>query len=177
MKRNGFTLIELLVVVLIIGILAAVALPQYERAVLKARYSELQTVIAAYKTAAEVYYLANGEYPSYWNDMDFTPPAGWVTSDSAPGGPLSSGKKNLSIDLYDDSNKSFAGLYSPNGSVKLAYIQWLDASQYPGRRECWAKDGDADAQNFCRALGGTERGKSTNWYCTSSGGCTAYILP
>lgn len=69
-RFGGFTLIELLVVVLIIGILAAVALPQYEKAVLKARYTEVQSVVSAAKKAAESYYMANGSYPQYWDDMD-----------------------------------------------------------------------------------------------------------
>jgi type IV pilus assembly protein PilA len=49
--QKGFTLIELMIVVAIIGILAAVAIPAYQNYVVKAKFSEVESVANAYKTA------------------------------------------------------------------------------------------------------------------------------
>ena len=69
-RTKAFTLIELLVVVLIIGILAAVALPQYQKTVDKTRYMEMVTVAKSLAQAIEIYYMSNGKYPNMWADLD-----------------------------------------------------------------------------------------------------------
>lgn len=63
-NSRAFTLIELLVVVLIIGILAAVALPQYNKVVKRAQGKEALMAINTLHKALDAYYLENGEYPA-----------------------------------------------------------------------------------------------------------------
>ena len=61
-RKGGFTLIELMIVVAIIGILAAIAIPNFLRFQLRSRVGEGKTNIAAIRTAEESY---NAEYGVY----------------------------------------------------------------------------------------------------------------
>lgn len=73
-KIGGFTLIELLVVVLIIGILSAIALPEYTKAVEKSRSSEAMTLLRSFVQAQKMYKLANTQYTSDLTELDLQMP-------------------------------------------------------------------------------------------------------
>ena len=69
-SKIGFTLIEMLVVVLIIGILAAVALPQYQQVVDRSRFATLMEITKAIASANERYYMVHDIYSTNFNDLD-----------------------------------------------------------------------------------------------------------
>ncbi len=81
-NKQAFTLIELLVVVLIIGILAAVALPKYELAVAKARYMQLISLASALRKGQDLYRLANGQYANDISTLDVDLPTGTASTTS-----------------------------------------------------------------------------------------------
>ena len=97
---KAFTLIELLVVVLIIGILAAVAVPQYQKAVEKSRAVQALVVLKAVYDAAEAYYVANGTAPTTMEDLSVEIP--WTGSENWASGEAHS-NADWTVEFYTSS--------------------------------------------------------------------------
>jgi type IV pilus assembly protein PilE len=72
---EGFTLVELLITLVIIGIIAAVAIPSYYRYVVRSRQATAQTQLMAVLQAQEMYRLQNGSYATTGTNL-----SGWLAS-------------------------------------------------------------------------------------------------
>ncbi len=163
--KKGFTLIELLVVVLIIGILSAIALPQYQTAVDKARYSTMMAAVRALKDAEELYYLTNGKYTDNMEDLAGSLPAGC----SIDGTKALCDEVTLFIGYAGDPTRVF-GRISPLGNAYLMGLDRYDKDVY-----CYAyKESGERGLRLCKSLGGLQIATSINTDC--DGGCTRYKL-
>lgn len=132
MKNRGFTLIELLVVVLIIGILAGVALPQYTKAVEKSRATEAITLLSNIAKAETVYALGTNSFTNDLNALDIQMP------NINAGDTSKSETKNFNIEV------SLAGgalhlVATRKGTVNVYSI--IGSMPLNGNLQMWCKNG------------------------------------
>lgn len=68
-NRRGFTLIELMIVMSIVGILAAIAVPNYKWGIIKAKEAVLRETLYSFRTTIDQFYADQGKYPDSLQDM------------------------------------------------------------------------------------------------------------
>ena len=146
LRRGGFTLIELLVVVLIIGILVSVALPQYQKAVLKSRYATLKNLTNSIAQAAEVYYLENNSYATSFEELVLSMPEGKLDTSTDTRYEYSWGM------CYIEDNRIYCGSEQAN----MGYMIYFQ----PNARYCVAR-GTSDSNNVRSKICQAETGKTS----------------
>lgn len=147
--EKGFTLIELLVVVLIIGILSAVALPQYTKAVEKARMTEAFSNIKTMQDNIDLYLLENGGFPgksTFYTDIP--------SNTELSGGQFDGGS-------YDTKNFSYRGgcwsiacdIQADRLSDNFFYTLYVTRNNDGWTKSCFTQLEDGGRQ-ICKSLTG-----------------------
>ncbi|MBQ9971872.1 MAG: prepilin-type N-terminal cleavage/methylation domain-containing protein [Elusimicrobiaceae bacterium] len=144
-NKKGFTLIELLVVVLIIGILSAVALPQYTRAVEKSRATQGITLVKAIADGQKIYYMANGTYTDKFEDLDI----------GLPGNPTGAAVtiKDFDVALHSMSSPAAAHIQAQYNRDMNWYIVYY---MQRGQLDCVTAAGNTKGNQFCKSFSPTK---------------------
>ncbi len=142
-KRKGFTLIELLVVVLIIGILAAIALPSYQKAVKKSRAAQALIAVRSVGDSLKRFYMETGGENPTLDALDISMPV--------------DEKFQITMHNYVDSSGLYATVRSKiPGDDKWVIRYWITAPttapQYKDKIICVGEA--ASGEETCKLLGG-----------------------
>ena len=146
--KKGFTLIELLIVVLIIGVLTAIALPQYQTATDKSRYATLMPMAKSVASAQEAYYMNDGHYSEDLAYLDVQLP-------NDPSGTVANIGDGLKVEISEDTDYEYVKM-SKEGLENNYIIYQDNSNHFPKEIHCEALSGSSRAERLCKTLGGTK---------------------
>ena len=157
MKNKGFTLVELLVVILIIGILTAIALPQYRFAIEKARVQRMLPLLRVLHNAQRAYFMINLSYAASFDELSIEPPAGAEVNREKTVYKYT----HIKVVLEPKDIKAFPDLNTPT-----YFLKWYNE----GLLDCWAQASNTLANKICQHASGHRTPTST------SGGFNEYPM-
>jgi prepilin-type N-terminal cleavage/methylation domain-containing protein len=146
-NKKAFTLIELLVVVLIIGILAAIAIPQYLKAVERSRVASLLPIMTALENANKIFHLTTGKYTTKFEDLDVSIPQGATILDQGPSiGQFAQYPNGMWLNLCGTGcNYSVKARSSADGI-------WMEFYITSGIRQCMAPENSERLNDLCKKV-------------------------
>jgi len=152
-KKSGFTLIELLVVVLIIGILAAIAVPQYQRTVEKSRAAEAFINLKNIVQKVQIYILENGDTNLNPQTDDLLTIIDAVPS-GATGPVVVSNLKSWQTATFTYLPNSLSNLQARRRPEPFSYYIGANFSADWQSVSWWCQSSNATGESACKSLGG-----------------------
>ena len=157
-NKKGFTLLELLVVVLIIGILAAVALPQYQLAVDKTEFAKYQSTVTSLKDAYDDYVMVNGKGTKNFDDLSVSLPSDFVISIDDKISHSYQCRSNDEMFCCMSQYVSQTNAYINCGKNDLSVVYYYPLFSYTGaivgrKGSCLAEIDNKRANKLCKSLG------------------------
>lgn len=145
-KQSGFTLIELMIVIAIIGILAAIAVPQYQTYTMKAKFSEVVSAAGPYKTGFELCATDNG--------LVSTITAGVCDSGTTVGAAASNATGEMPAQYtggtgYTTSVTASGGVVTATGNASVGGKTYILTATISNGLVTWAKSGTCVASGLC----------------------------